>query len=204
MLIAFAGLPSAGKSSTADRLAARLGGKAFVEPEEQRWPDLVRDRATVGAFTALSWFRTARVPQLYRARAFSEAGGIAVIDSYYDVLIACYLGEAPFEWLLARNDPYYPVARAMVDADWDHLPKADVLVMLRLDRLLWSTFMKRRARNFDRNAQLESYFAMQDLMARACEAARRAHGTRLIVVDQIDSSPEETAARVATAIGDLG
>lgn len=200
MLIAFAGLPSAGKSSAARALAALLGGEAFVEPEEADWPSLVRDRATVGAFTALSWFRSARVPLLFKASALAATGATAVVDSYYDVLIARYLGAPSFAWLLPEDDPYFPVARAMVNADWDHLPKADVLVMLHLDETVWTAFMERRGRAFDRDADLVSHFAMQELMMKACEAAARDHRTRLVVVDQIDGSPEQTARLVAEAI----
>lgn len=201
MLIAFAGLPSAGKSSAAKKLAQLLGGDSFVEPEEDSWPALVRQRETVGAFTALSWFRSARVPLLYQAHAQSLSGSIAVLDSYYDVLVARYLGEPPFTWLLPREDPYFAVARAMVDLDWHRLPKADILVMLQLDEAVWTTFMDRRGREFDRSAELNRHFAMQDMMLNACEAAAKEHGTRLLLIEQSDSSPDTTAKRVAEAIG---
>ena len=200
VLIAFAGLPSAGKSSAARKLALQIDGKAFVEPEEESWPALVRDRDTVGAFTALSWFRSARVPLLFQAHTLSLAGRDAVVDSYYDVLIARYLGEPPFAWLLSKDDPYFPVARAMVDIDWNRLPKADILVMLHLDETTWSKFMGRRGREFDRRAELNQHFAMQDMMLAACEAAAREHGTKLLILEQVDSTPDETASRIAEMI----
>lgn len=201
MLIAFAGLPSSGKSSTAKALARLMEVEVHLEPEESAWPDLVREREISGTFTALSWFRTVRVPQLFKADAARKNNQTAIIDSYYDVLIARYLGDDAFEWLVSRQDPYFPAAKAMVDADWETLPKADVIVFLNLDEATWIEFMSRRDRDFDRNAELNKHFEMQEKMLQACKAAEQAHGSSLIVVNQASSTPEETARRVATAIG---
>ncbi|HWE06718.1 MAG TPA: AAA family ATPase [Rhizomicrobium sp.] len=197
MLIAFAGLPSAGKSTTAKALADRLGVRWFVEPEEDQWPEAVRDRDRVGRFTALTWFRSVRVPKLYAAAQASRSEHAAVIDSYYDVLLSRYIGEDPFSWLLDPGDPYFPLARHMAELDWQLLPHADFLVFLRLDERVWNTFMNRRARDFDRAAHLKEQFAMQALMEHACRQAEVEHGTRLIVIDQEDSTPAATAVRVA-------
>ena len=196
-MIAFAGLPSSGKSTTTKALADRLGVKWFVEPEEDQWPEAVRDRDRVGRFTALTWFRSARVPKLYAAAEASRAERAAVIDSYYDVLLSRYIGKDPFVWLLNPGDPYFPLARCMAELDWELLPHADILVFLRLEERVWKTFMDRRSREFDRRAHLEEQFAMQGLIEQACRQAEGEHKTRLIVVDQEDSNPAATAARVA-------
>ena len=58
MFLAFSGLPSSGKSSTARALGRILEIETLLEPEETDWPELVRERETMGAFTALTWFRT--------------------------------------------------------------------------------------------------------------------------------------------------
>lgn len=201
MLIAFAGLPSSGKSSTAKALGRLINAEVHLEPEESAWPELVRERATVGAFTALTWFRTIRVPQLFKADEARTNGRHSVIDSYYDILVACYLGDDSFEWLLSRDDPYFPAAQEMVKTDWAKLPKADLLVFLRLDENTWHEFMERRDRDFDRTAELNKHFEMQKKMEQACRKAAEAHGTRLIIINQTSATPDITARRVADSIG---
>ncbi|NUT88444.1 hypothetical protein HNO91_18565 [Pseudomonas corrugata] len=201
MLIAFAGLPSSGKSSTAKALGRLINAEVHLEPEESAWPELVKERATVGAFTALTWFRTIRVPQLFKAADTRNRGDLSIIDSYYDVLVSCYLGEDSFEWLISKSDPYFPVAQKMTKTDWEELPKSDLLIFLRLDEKVWHEFMARRDRDFDRAAELSKHFAMQIKMEQACRKAAEDHGTRLVIIDQISSTPEITARRVAEAIG---
>lgn len=201
MIIAFAGLPSSGKSSTAKALGRLIKAEVHLEPEESAWPELVRERATVGAFTALTWFRTIRVPQLFKADQTRNSGKLSIIDSYYDVLVNCYLGEQPFEWLISSSDPYFPAAQKMALVDWAELPKADLLIFLRLDEKVWQEFMARRDRDFDRVAELSKHFAMQLKMEEACRKAAEDHGSRLVIIDQTSSTPEFTARRVAEAIG---
>jgi hypothetical protein len=195
MLIALAGLPSAGKSTTAKALAGQLGCPVFIEPEEELWPPAVSDRNRSGCFTALSWFRSMRVPQLFEAAEASRSGR-AVIDSYYDVLLAAYLGTEPFAWLMPPDDAYFPLATRMAELDWKLLPKADVLVFLSLGEAVWKVFMSRRGREFDRDAKLSNHFAMQGLMEEACRKAESEHGTRLLIISQEDSTPDDTAARI--------
>lgn len=199
-MIAFAGLPSSGKSSTAKALGRLTGSETFLEPEESAWPDLVRQRDEVGLFTALTWFRSARVPHLYAANKIRASGKLAIIDSYYDVLVADYLGQPAFEWLIDRIDPYFSVAELMVRNDWELLPKADIIVFLDMDKATWLEFMRRRDRDFDRNADLDRHFEMQRIMLGACRRAVAEHGGELVVVQQQSSTPEETARRVLKAI----
>lgn len=201
MLIAFAGLPSSGKSSTAKALGRLINAEVHLEPEESAWPELVKERTTVGAFTALTWFRTIRVPQLFKAADTRDRGGVSIIDSYYDVLVNCYMGEDSFDWLISRSDPYFSAAQKMAETDWAELPKTDLLIFLRLDEEVWLEFMARRDRDFDRAAELSKHFDMQIKMELACRKAAEDHGTRLVIVDQTSSTPEITARRVAEAIG---
>ena len=150
----------------------------------------------MGSFTTLTWFRSVRVPQLFTADAQRTNGHSAIIDSYYDVLIGRYLGKPPFEWLMAKDDPYFSAASAMAEQDWKLLPKADVLVFLHLNEETWADFMKRRDRDFDRSAQLRTHFEMQELMLEAAKLAADEHNTKLLIIDQFSGSPEETARNV--------
>ncbi|WP_133734813.1 hypothetical protein [Halospina denitrificans] len=173
-----------------------MEAETLLEPEESDWPLLVQERAVMGAFTALTWFRTVRVPKLFRAEDKRTQGGSVIVDSYYDVLIGDYLGKPAFNWLMPTNDPYFDAASAMVREDWNRLPKADVLVFLYLDEDTWMDFMKKRDRDFDRSAQLESHFEMQELMLQASRRAATEHHTKLLVIEQRSGSPEDTALRV--------
>lgn len=201
MLIAFAGLPSSGKSSTATALGRLINAEVHLEPEESAWPDLVKDRAVVGAFTALTWFRTVRVPHLFKADNTKRRGKVSIIDSYYDVLVDFYLGDPSFEWLISKDDSYFSAAQSMARADWMTLPKADLLIFLRLEERVWHEFMQGRNRDYDITSKLSHNFEMQAKMEQACRKAAEDHGTRLIIVDQISATPEITAHRIANSIG---
>lgn len=199
-MIAFAGLPSSGKSSTAKALGRLTGAETFLEPEESVWPDLVRRRDEVGLFTALTWFRSARVPHLYAANNIRASGKCAIVDSYYDVLVADYIGHPAFHWLIDPADPYFAAADLMVRNDWALLPKADTIVFLSLDEPTWLEFMRRRDRDFDRTADLDHHFEMQKRMLSACKRAVAEHGGELVTIQQQSSTPEETARRVLQSI----
>tara|TARA_R110001592_G_scaffold245224_3_gene506587 strand:- start:281 stop:811 length:531 start_codon:yes stop_codon:yes gene_type:complete len=172
----------------------------MLEPEENSWPDLVHDREKVGYFTALTWFRSVRVPQLYRADELKRNGQIAIIDSYYDVLVSQYLRKPSFSWLIPLADPYFPVAEAMAKSDWVNLPKADILVFLRIQEATWGKFIAKRGRQFDQTAGLLQGFQMQAELEAACQMAADSHGTRLVICDQTNSSPEDTANLIAQRI----
>ena len=196
MLIALMGLPSSGKTSTTRALGQRLGARVFLEPEEDQWPSLVHERQTIGFFTALTWFRSARVPDLYTAESESHGGGTTIVDCYYDKLVSLYMGEACFSWLIPAGDPYFAAARQMAETDYHRLPVADVLVFLRLDESTWLRFMERRGRRFDHEAGLARQFEMQSHLERACMHASKELGMRLIVTAQTWDSPEITASLV--------
>ena len=196
MLIAFMGLPSAGKSSTAQAMGKLLNAQLFLEPEEEKWPQLVKDRELVGPFTALTWFRSARVPNLFSAAAIRDKGQIAIVDSYYDKLISLYIENDCFSWLLPKSDPYFGLALNMAKLDYRQLPNADVLVFLRLSEATWQKFMVHRGREFDVSAELAKNFEMQAHFERAARTASEELGMQLHIGDQTWSSPEETARRV--------
>lgn len=190
------GLPSSGKSSAVRALAEILKAAYFLEPEEDQWPALIQRRDVVGRFTALTWFRCARLPGLFDAQEISDGGRIAIVDSYYDKLLALYIDRPEFEWLVPRSDPYFDVAIRMAKEDYERLPTADILVFLKVGREVWLRFMQGRGRKFDASAKLSEFFAMQDCMESACRRFAVTSGVRLIVVEQQFSSPLDTAQLV--------
>lgn len=203
-LIAAMGLPGCGKSSVFSELAAQHGLQVFCEPEEVEWPEAVHQRDTVGCFTAITWFRSRRVPQLFRADELRRSGSIVLVDSCYDKLLVYYLGSPGMEWLIDPDDPYYDLVYQMAKKDRDYLPDPDVVVAFRLDRETWFEFLRYRGRALDKDpGVLESY----PTQAQFLNAARRyceESGARLLEFEQAVSSPESAAARLADGLGELG
>lgn len=190
------GLPGAGKSTTARALASLLRAQFFLEPEEEQWPEFVHRRELVGRFTALTWFRCSRVPGLIEASRISDHGGTAIVDSYYDKLLALYIDKPEFAWLIPKSDSYFPVAARMAEEDYARLPVTDVLILLKNAKDVWLQLMHTRARRFDLSASLHNFFAMQDGIENASREFAATHSTRLIVMEQHFSSPAVTAQRV--------
>lgn len=200
MLITFAGLPGSGKSSTARALAQVLQAQVFLEPEEGEWPALVHQRAVSGAFTAMSWFRTVRVPGLFEAQALSSQGKTAIVDSYFDKLTALVLEKSSFSWLVPASDPYFSVAREMAAMDYALLPNADILVFLKIEKHTWFDFMRARGRSFDQSVELTAFFDMQDDIEQACRTLAADHKIRLCVIEQSHSSALDTANLILRAL----
>jgi len=138
VLLAFMGLPGSGKSTTAKALSELIvGSRVFLEPNERLWPPAVTGRHRYGYFTALTWFRSMRIPLLYLADDVRCSGGIAIVDSYYDKLIAGYLDDPDMRWLMPRDDFYYSIAKGMAELDWAELPDADCVIFLRVTVASW-------------------------------------------------------------------
>lgn len=202
MLVAFAGLPGSGKSSVAKLLAAKKGISVFCEPEEPDWPELIHNRHVYGHFTGLSWFRLTRVQLLFKAAHAARRDGCSVIDSYYDVLIHHYLGKPEFHWLIKPTDPYFVAAKEVCAADYQNLPKADVIIFLRVDLESWKQMLDSRGRRLDRDDNLKAEFGMQEEIWRACLQTSVEHGSRLVEARQQWGSISETVEMVSSALSD--
>src|SRR6185295_17024232 len=128
LLIAGVGLPASGKSTLLKGLADKNNWNCFVEPEEHEWATAVEGRGLSGVFTALTWFRAVRVPNLYAADALRQNGEISVIDSYYDKLMGYYFGKPQMDWLMEPTDPYHNLVALMSRIDTEYLPSADLII----------------------------------------------------------------------------
>ena len=89
-LIAGVGLPASGKSTLLRALAEKNRWECYAEPEENEWASAVDGRHLSGIFTALTWFRSTRVPNLYAANLRRKAGEVVIVDSFYDKLMHHY------------------------------------------------------------------------------------------------------------------
>ena len=193
-IIAFMGLPGAGKSTTAKVLASLIPNSSlFMEPHDGAWPVAVNRRHDFGYFTALTWFRSMRVPLLYMAHEVRANSGIAIVDSYYDKLIADYIDHRDMRWLIPPEDQYFDTAKKMAELDRRLLPNADCIVFLRLTYQVWRRLLSTRHREMDAEEQFLQSFPSQQRFLEAAQQFVAQSGGRIIVHDQAFGTPEATA-----------
>lgn len=166
-LIAAFGIPGCGKSSICTALGGKVGCQVFHEPEEGDWPAAVQKRQVVGCATAIQWFRSIRVPQLYEAEALRQKGKHALVDSYFDKLCYYYLGKPGMEWLISPEDPYFLNIHNLAKLDLQHLPDADALISITVAKSKWKLMLKQRGRKLDKATRLEETHETQRLFQEA-------------------------------------
>ncbi len=196
LFITAVGLPGSGKSSVMRELAGLLDASCFCEPEEREWKDAAVLRHLSGYYTMISWFRSVRVPQLYRASELRASGEIAITDSYYDKLLAHYIGKPGMEWLISPSDPYFDVAVAMAKKDWEQLPTADVIIFFEISHDLWRDFLTKRNRFLDCDQKFLESYSTQELFLSACKKLAEEQRITLITIQQEWSSPRSVAEKV--------
>lgn len=175
VLIAGMGLPGAGKSSVFGALADSLMRKSrktrlYREPEESEWTDAVRNRECCGCITAMTWFRSIRVPNLYEAAKAREAGEIAMVDSYYDKLIHLYFENPAFDWLMPQGDPYRPIFAQLARLDFEILPDADCVITFTVNESRWKELVLGRGRSLDRTSNILESYGMQQSLVEASQS----------------------------------
>jgi energy-coupling factor transporter ATP-binding protein EcfA2 len=161
------GLPGSGKSALFAALRGILVEKSrdatvYREPEEEFWPEAVKNREQYGCIGALTWFRSMRVPNLFKADKDRNEGKIALVDSYYDKLVHLYFDHPGFRWLMPGNDPYRAVYKGLIAKDYDTLPNADCVVTITVTEERWTEYVNGRARELDRKSNLLGTFSTQD------------------------------------------
>lgn len=203
-LIVAMGLPACGKSSVFEHLSRLHKITVFHEPEEKDWPAAVTDRDVCGRFTAITWFRSQRVPQLFAAKLLRDAGENVLVDSYYDKLIAYYIDRPEMEWLISKDDPYYNLTSEIAKADVKYLPNADVVVFFKLNIDTWRRFLNSRNRRLDRHPQFLESFPSQEYFEYAADTYCSNTGATLIKYEQRFSSPDEAAADISQLFRENG
>ncbi len=203
-LIAAIGLPGSGKSSVLKALGKNLQIPTFHEPEESEYHEVVKNRALYGSFTAMTWFRSARIPLLYEAHRLRNEGQLVMIDSYYDKLFGRCLEKEGMSWLIKKSDPYFPVMKRITQLDMEMLPHADVLISFELDYDTWIKFLQLRNRDLLDNDELflQSY-QTQAHFIEAAEYYAREFGSQLVRFKQEFSSLEASAERLKKQLESL-
>ncbi len=202
-LIAGFGLPGSGKSSVLKSLSELTGWQIFLEPEEKDWTAAVSQRDQCGNITALTWFRSARVPGLYEADRLRRTGATAIVDSYYDKLVHKYLGKRGMEWLMSPQDKYFSAASEIAHLDYELLPDCDCLVLFKVEKSAWQQMLQRRNRAFDKANPLHDSFETSELFYQAARQYSSEKRTQLIEFDNTISTPLDAAKRLFTLLGGI-
>ncbi|HKQ48596.1 MAG TPA: hypothetical protein VJZ71_11045 [Phycisphaerae bacterium] len=200
-LLAFMGLPGSGKSTTAAALARLIRGSTlYLEPEEPSWPTAVMRRDVLGCFSAITWFRAMRVPQLYTAATDRRDGKFAIVDSYYDKLISYYIEHPHLKWLIPPTEPYLRVLKEMSAIDSQLLPDADCIIFLQVTLDQWKARLRQRGREMDSDALFLSSFPTQEAFLAASRTFSVNSGASLVLVDEGLDSPETTAIHIISQL----
>jgi len=205
LLVAFMGLPGSGKSTTAQEVSKLIPGSAlFQEPADTEWPPAVQRRHEFGNFGALCWFRAMRVPSLFMGDQVRRNGGVAIVDSYYDKLIAGYISHPDMRWLIPTSDEYFQVLKQLANLDSDLLPNVDCLIFLRVTVDVWRHFLSTRERPMDSEEAFLQSFPTQEPFLTASQVYAERTKTPLLIVDQKLSAPGDTAKEVVERLVGAG
>lgn len=198
-LIAAVGIPCCGKSTVMRYFAAKLGASYYREPEEWKWPDAITYRDDFGHATGIMWFRSIRVPNLYRATADARRDNeFAIVDSYYDKMLHLYLQSPLLDWLISKDDAYYKVMANVAALDYDKLPNVDLLIYFKITQEHWGKMRQIRGRALDADENFAKSFGMQDVMIKAAEQMKADKGIPFFVFDRpfIDKVDERHPASI--------
>lgn len=200
LFIAGMGIPSCGKSSTLRLVAEKLGAKFFAEPEENSWPEAVLERDLSGCFSAITWFRSQRVPYYYKARFLADSGQLAIVDSYYDGLMKGLVGQAGMNWLIEKDDPYYSLVMDMAMKDWELLPKPDLMIFFELSYEDWKQMIEGRGRQLDQEQALLDSYPTQELFHRVGRDFCEQYHIKYLTYKQKFSTLEASASRLLSQL----
>lgn len=189
------GLPGSGKSSVMRELAQLYEVPAYFEPDSN-WPPAVTERDTIGAFSAMMWFRSIRVPYLYKADSLRKQNKSVIVDSYYDKIFSYCLGKKGMEWLITPDDPYYSLALSVAKQDTAFLPNADCIVLFDLSEDTWRKLLKSRNRFLDDDSSLLSSYKTQAYFFEGAYELSRQYNIKVIEFTQEFSSPKEAAKKL--------
>lgn len=202
MIVAF-GIPGSGKSSVMKCLGKMLKAKTFHEPEEKSWSAAVQNRQLSGNFTAITWFRSMRVPMLFLGQQLRNKGKLVLIDSYYDKLFHLYISKNGIQWLFEKSDEYYDEMKLIAAKDYQLLPNADCIIFFKVSRTTWKQFLNERNRKLDNDESFQKKcFESQEPFLEAAEKYCEERNCDLVIFEQHFSNPEQAAKELLIQINE--
>jgi deoxyadenosine/deoxycytidine kinase len=186
------GLPCSGKSTLSRLLSERTGYKYFCEPEAIDWPRCVLNRSLSGNFGAAMWFRSIRSNYYYEAKQLAANGEIVFVDSYFEKVFSHCLGRPYMDWLVSKDDPYFPSLLKIAQLDYSLLPLPDILIFFDLEFEEWMKLVSKRDRGLESEWFNRDFFQMQSYLKEAVEDLRYKHGCNVIMykptIDDLQAS----------------
>jgi hypothetical protein len=192
-LVVAVGIPGSGKSSVFNCLGEVSGLRVIREPDEPDWHRSVTAHGYADPFSALTWFRSVRVPQLRLAAELRRRGETVLVDDYYDKLLCDILGAPGLEGLIPPTDAYYGVFGELARIDRTMLPDADCLVFFEVEKEDWRTMLRTRHNEYDRAPGFEDIHALQPRLLDVADRYCREQKVPLVRFLNKRSSVEEAA-----------
>lgn len=196
-MIVFAGISGSGKSTLSRELGKLMESSVFCEPEEDEWPEWVVGKRLNGKFNAYVTFRSLRLNALWHAHEVVKNGGVAIVDSYYDKITSYYLGNPGMEWLIEKEDPYYSVVSQLTKLDNEHLPKADLVILLDVTFEDWVQLLGSRQRCRDTiDGFRESYSMYRSYVKNAIISLNQDQNIPYVIFQPTFGDPKKEALRL--------
>jgi deoxyadenosine/deoxycytidine kinase len=198
-LIAFSGLPGAGKTTIARLLAEQIDAAAFLEPEECDWPETVQNRYAGSEEITFFWFRSIRGNNLYLADRARKESLWAIVDTMYEHIRTRYLRHYGIS-RLGEYHPFQDVFEIVAERDWDTLICPDFCFFLSVDEIAWRQRLQQRSRISDRVLKIGDRYYMQDIMEEAtAEYCRNKRVPYTVLVNETGSE-QMVVERILRAI----
>jgi len=196
-LIVFAGISGSGKSTLSRELGKLMDTSVFCEPEEDAWPEWVVGKRLNGKFNAYVTFRSLRLNTLWHAQEVVQTGKVAIVDSYYDKITSYYLGKPGMEWLIEKEDPYYTVVDQLTKLDNEHLPNADLIILLDVTFEDWIWLLNSRGRGRDTiDGFRESYSMYRSYIKEAIVSLNQEKNIPYVIFNPTFGDPKKEALRL--------
>ena len=197
LLITFAGISGSGKSTLARELAHMCNAKIFLEPEENEWPEHVRNKHPYSDFTAYSCVRGFRVDALLNAWKLRKNGELVITDSCYDKITSYYLGKPGMDWLISRDDPYFACVEMLTKIDTANLPDPDCIIFINISFEDWMRMLIKRGRIRDSiEGFRENYEKYSSYIREAVAMFCKDRNIKLVVFSTEFGDPKTQAARL--------
>lgn len=159
-IIAFSGISGCGKSTLSKLLSKELGAVCINEPEEQDWPEVIKNPEKYDQATSFLAFRQIWAKQFTDAHIANKFNKLVFVDSYFFKINSYYLGKPKMDWLLKSDSPYLETLKNLNKLDQELFYDADCVVLFDVNLEDWKLFLKSRQRNWDKTPGFEEAFSI--------------------------------------------